>query len=71
MQTILDVSGLSIDDAEELGAKCEWLEDRRGFSRYLIGAEESAWACGDCGKFGGDPYNDCCPHCGFGSDKDE
>lgn len=64
MQTI---SSNSIEDAEKRGA--EWLEDRRGFGRYRIGGEESAWACGDCGQFGGDPYNGC-PHCGFGADEE-
>ena len=66
----LDVSDLSIDQAEERGAY--WLEDRRGFSRYWIGAEESAWACQDCGMFGGDPDDDSgCPMCGAGADDDE
>ena len=67
----LDVTDLSIDEAEARGAY--WLEDRAGFSRYWIGGEESAWACQDCGMFGGDPDDDAgCPMCGYGaSDEDD
>jgi hypothetical protein len=64
--TVLDVTDLSIEQAEERGAY--WLEDRSGFSRYWIGGEESAWACRDCGTFGGDPDDESgCPVCGFGA----
>ncbi|MCK7579829.1 MAG: hypothetical protein MZV65_31825 [Chromatiales bacterium] len=66
----LDVTDLSVDEAEARGAY--WLEDRAGFSRYWIGAEESAWACRDCGTFGGSPDDgDGCPMCGFGAEDDE
>ena len=65
--TVLDIENLSIEQAEERGAY--WLEDRAGFSRYWIGADESAWACQDCGTFGGSPDDgDGCPMCGFGAE---
>lgn len=64
--TVLDINQLSIEQAEERGAY--WLEDRGGFSRYWIGGEESAWACRDCGQFGGDPDDETgCPICGCGA----
>lgn len=64
--TVLDVTDLSIEQAEERGAY--WLEDRSGFSRYWIGGEESAWACRDCETFGGNPDDESgCPVCGFGA----
>lgn len=70
---VLDVSEMSVEEAESLGA-CHLEDDHRGFSRYWIGGVSgdgySAWACGDCGQFVEDE-DEGCEHCGFGREDDE
>ena len=71
---VLDVSEMSVEEAESLGAY--HLEDGgRGFGRYWIGSAfgdgHSAWACPDCGMFV-DDEDAGCDHCGFGhADEDD
>lgn len=46
-----------------------WLEERAGFVRVALDAEDSGWFCGACGR-PVDAPEDGCDHCGYGQDDD-
>ncbi|NBC49913.1 MAG: hypothetical protein GVY22_18480 [Gammaproteobacteria bacterium] len=60
----------NIDELQQrLGRELRYLEQHRGFTRYALSAEESAWTCDECGAAWVDP-DEGCEHCGHGNPSD-
>lgn len=61
------LSAITLDALDLLlGHELRYLDERRGFTRYAVSAEESVWTCDDCGAAWVDP-DEGCEHCGQGN----
>lgn len=60
---------VTLEALELLLGEMTYLDERRGFTRYAVSAEESVWTCDECGAAWIDP-DEGCEECGHGNPDD-